>query len=104
MSSLEHVLRNRTTTSQPLQAMKRRAGHPPALCVVPVAKAGDESIAESSCSSPRRAATAGNPEVDLTDEAPTRATDYSAGPLVAQRSTKLGHNTPEEGEAPLFEK
>jgi hypothetical protein len=103
MSNIEHVLHNRTTTSQPPQATKRRPGRPPASRVVPVA-ASDEPIAESSCGPARRAATAGDPEVDLTDEAPSRAADYSAGPPVTQRSATLGHPTPKEGEAPpLFE-
>ncbi len=70
--------------------------------VVPVA-AGDELIAESSRGPARRAATAGDPEVDLTSEAPSRAADHSAVPPVTQGSAMLGHPTPKEGEAlPLF--
>ncbi len=70
--------------------------------VVLVAQAGKEPIAESSCSPTRRAATAGNPEVDLTNEAPSRAADDSASPLLTQHSVTLEHPTPEEGEALLF--
>ncbi len=36
------------------------------------------------------------------DEAPPRAADYSAGLLITQRSTTLGHPTLKEGEVPLF--
>jgi hypothetical protein len=103
MSDLEHVLRNRTTTSQPTQAMKHRPGRSPASHVVPVSQTDDEPIAESSRGPARRAATAGDPEVYLTKEAPSRAADHSAGPPVTQCSATLGHPTPEEGEAPLFE-
>jgi hypothetical protein len=70
--------------------------------VVSVA-AGDEPIAESSCSPTRRAATAGNPEIDLTHEAPSRAADHYAGPPVTQHSTMLGCPTPKGVEASLFE-
>jgi hypothetical protein len=103
VSDLEHVLHNWTTTSQPIQATKRRPGDPPALCVVPVTQTDDEPIAESSRGPARCAATAGNPEVDLTDKVPSRAADHPAGPQVTQRSATLGHLTSEEGEAPLFE-
>jgi hypothetical protein len=46
---------------------------------------------------------AGDPEVDLTDEAPSRAADHSASTPVTQRFATLRHPIPEEGEAPLFE-
>jgi hypothetical protein len=83
--------------------MKRRAGRTLASRIVPVAQACDEPIAESSRVPARCAAMAGDLEVDLTDEAPSRAADHSAGPLVTQCSVTLRHSTPEEGEAPLFE-
>ncbi len=72
------------------------------LHVIWVTETGDKAIAQSSCSPARRAATAGNPEADLTDEAPSRAVDHSASPPVTQRSVTLGHPTPKEGEALLF--
>jgi hypothetical protein len=64
---------------------------------------GDEPIVESTRSPARRTATAGDSEVDLADEAPFRAADHYADPPVTQHSTTLGHLTPEEGDAPLFE-
>jgi hypothetical protein len=47
-------------------------------------------------------ATAGNPEVDLTNKAPSRAVDHFAGLPVAQHSAMLRHCTGDEGKAPLF--
>jgi hypothetical protein len=70
--------------------------------VIPVMQAVNKPIAESSRSPARCTATAGNPEADLTDEAPSRAVDYFAGPLVTLCFVTLGHCTSEEGEAPLF--
>jgi hypothetical protein len=46
---------------------------------------------------------AGDLEVDVTDEAPSRAADHSAGLSVTQCSAMLGHPIPKEGEAPLLE-
>ncbi len=65
-------------------------------------QAGHELIAESSCGPARRAATPGDHEVDLTNEAPSRAAYHSAGPQVTQPSAKLGRPTPEEGESVLY--
>jgi hypothetical protein len=83
--------------------MERQACHTPASHVVLVTQAGDEPIPESGRGLARRADTAGNPEVDLTDEAPSRAADHSLSPPVTQRPATLGHPTPDEGEALLFE-
>jgi hypothetical protein len=47
-----------------------------------VVQAGNEPIAESSRGPARHTATAGNPGVDLTDKALSRAADHSTGPLV----------------------
>jgi hypothetical protein len=64
----------------------------------------DELIAESSRGPAGRAATTGDHEVDLTNEAPPRAADPSAGPPISQCSATLGNPTPEEGDAlPAFE-
>jgi hypothetical protein len=54
----------------------------PASPVVTVMQTGDKQIAESSRCPVRHAATAGYPEVDLTDKASTRAADNSASTLV----------------------
>jgi hypothetical protein len=45
---------------------------------------------------------AGDPRVDLIDEALSEAADYSTGPLVTQHSTSLGLPNPEAGESLLF--
>jgi hypothetical protein len=45
---------------------------------------------------------AGDPKEDLTNEAPSRATEPSAGPPATLRSATLGRSTPEKGEALLF--
>jgi hypothetical protein len=45
---------------------------------------------------------AGDLEVDLTDEAPSRAADHSIDPPVTQHSATLRHPTPKVGKAPLF--
>ncbi len=103
MTNLEHVQCNRTTTSWALQATTCRAGCTPVLRVAPVAQAGDKPITESNHSRIRHAATAGDHEVDLTDEAPSTATDHSASPLVTQHFATLGHPTPVDSEAPLLE-
>ncbi len=84
MSDQEHVLCNRTTTSQPPQATKRRPGRLPVSRVILVAIPNDEPIAESSRGPAGCAATAGDHEVDLTDKAPPRAADPSAGPPISQ--------------------
>jgi hypothetical protein len=102
MLDLKHVLRNRTTTSHPAQATKHRAGFMPVSRIVLVAQAWDEPITESSRGPARRAARAGHPKVDLTDEAPCRAIHCSAGPPVTQRSATIVLSTPKEGEEPLF--
>ncbi len=102
MSNLEHVICNWTTTSQPPQATKHRAGCTPALLVIPVPQAGNKPIALSIRSPARRAAMASDPKADLPDAAPFWAADQSASPLVTKRFATLGHSTPEEGEVPLF--
>ncbi len=60
-------------------------------------QAGDKPIAENSCGLTRHAATTGNIETDLTNEAPSRAMDHSAGLPVTQHSATLGHSNPEDG-------
>jgi hypothetical protein len=102
MSNLKHVLRNRTTTSKPLQATKHRASCTPISCVVPVVQAGDKPIAEDSRSPARCTHTAGDPGVDLIDEVHSRAADHCTRPPVTWHSATLRHPTPEEGAAPLF--
>ncbi len=67
-----------------------------------VARVSDKPIAESSRDPARHAASASYPEVNLTDEAPSRAVNHFASHPVTQRSAKLGHPTPKEGEVPLF--
>jgi hypothetical protein len=73
------------------------------LYIVPIAQASDKLITQGSRSPAKRDATAGDPEVDLTSKAPSRAVDYSASILVTQRSAKLGRPTSEKGEELLFE-
>jgi hypothetical protein len=82
----------------------RQAGHPPALRVIPVTLSNNDGpVAESSRTAAGRVATAGDCEIDLTDEA-HRAADPSAGPLVSQLSATLVHPTPQEDDAPpIFE-
>ncbi len=103
LSNREHIIRNRCTTFQHPQATKRQASRLHAPCIVLVTLPNDEPIAEGSCGPTLGAATAGNLEVVLTDKAPSRAADHFASPLIIQGSKTLGHLTPEEGEAPLFE-
>jgi hypothetical protein len=64
--------------------------------------AGDELIAESSHVSARRTDAVGNPEVDFTYKAPSRAVEHFASPLVTQRFSPLRHTSPKEDEALLF--
>jgi hypothetical protein len=52
------------------------------LHIISVVLAGDKPIAESSRGPARCTATAGEHKIDLTDEAPSRAMDNSAGPRV----------------------
>jgi hypothetical protein len=73
------------------------------LYIILVTLSNDELIAESSHSSARRTATAGNPEVNCPNIAPPRAVDHSpCSPITKHRAT-LGHPVPEESNAPLFE-
>ncbi len=102
MSNFEHVLHKRTTISQPPQATRHQEGCIPIVHIVPVAQTSDELITESICGPARRAATAGDPKANLINKVPSRAMDYSAIPLVIQRSAMLEHLTHNEGEAPFF--
>jgi hypothetical protein len=71
--------------------------------VVLVTSSNDEPITES-CHGPARcAATAGHPEVSLTDKAPSRAANYFRDLPVTQCFTTLGYLTVREGEVLLFE-
>ena len=68
--------------------------------VIPVTSSNDDGpVAESRRTAAGRVATAGDCEINLTDEA-HGAADPSAGPPVSQRSATLAHPTPEEDDAP----
>ncbi len=93
-----------TTTFQTSEAMISWAGCPPALCIVLVTRSNDELFTERSRSPARCIAMAGNPEVDLTDEAPFRAANHSGSPPITQRYTMLNYPNPKEGIALLIER
>ncbi len=69
MSNLEYILHNWTTPSQPIQATNCYPGHLLILRIIFDLQTNDNLIAENSCSPASLTATAGNPEVDLTEEA-----------------------------------
>ncbi len=71
--------------------------------VVQVTLSNYELLTKSSHGHAKHTAIAGNPTVDLTDEAPPMATNHSASSQTTQCSAMLGHSTAKKGDVLLFE-
>lgn len=82
MADLEHFLCNKATISKPQQATKHWPVYLPGLCIVLDTMVNNIPMAVISRGPARGTATAGDPEVDVTNNALSRVMDSSTGPPV----------------------